>query len=60
MDKRNALASEIITDLIKELKDDIQLLDELEKNANDTLTLIRDKRIHAKGVLQEVGVLEHE
>lgn len=60
MNKRNGLASEIIANLVNELKDNLESLKLMEKSTNDTLSLIQSQKIHVENVLEQAGVLEHE
>lgn len=60
MNKRNGLASEIIANLVNELKENLESLKVMEKSTNDTLSLIQSQKIHVENVLEQVEVAGNE
>lgn len=60
MNKRNSLASEIIANLVNELKDNLESLKVMEKSTNDTLSLIQSQKTHVENVLEQVEVAGNE
>lgn len=60
MNKRNGLASEIITNLVNELKENLESLKVMEKSTNDTLSLIQSQKTHVENVLEQVEVAGNE